>query len=172
MGEPGSPSRESRARRFGFWVGGLLLAGAFYLLLIDTTDPPELYAGAVVVVLAAAIFELSREQAFEEASASPARLLRVWRVLIRIPTDVATLTVVAFDQAIHRRPARGRLRAIDFDARGDDSRAVGRRALAEALGSVAPNTIVIGVDQQRRLLVAHQLERRGGRSSLDPLDLG
>ena len=50
--------------------------------------------------------------------------------------------------------------------------AAGRRALAESLGSLAPNTIVIGVDPERKLLLVHQLHARADRDELDVLRLG
>ena len=36
----------------------------------------------------------------------------------------------------------------------------------------APNTIVIGIDGERDLLLVHQLHRSGGREQLDVLELG
>ncbi|MCW3018653.1 MAG: hypothetical protein JWN10_961, partial [Solirubrobacterales bacterium] len=52
----------------------------------------------------------------------------------------------------------------------DSARDAGRRALAESFGSLAPNTIVIGVDPERDLLLVHQL--RGGGGRVDVLELG
>lgn len=49
---------------------------------------------------------------------------------------------------------------------------MGKRALAESLGSFAPNTIVIGVDAERELLLGHQLRRSGGDDSIDVMKLG
>jgi hypothetical protein len=49
---------------------------------------------------------------------------------------------------------------------------VGRSALAESLGSFAPNTIVIGVDPERELILGHQLRRTGGDEAIDVLGLG
>jgi hypothetical protein len=49
---------------------------------------------------------------------------------------------------------------------------MGRRALAESFGSFAPNTIIIGVDAERELLLGHQLRRRGGDDAIDVLRLG
>jgi hypothetical protein len=49
---------------------------------------------------------------------------------------------------------------------------MGRRALAETVGSVAPNTIVIGIDDERGLLLVHQLRRHGGPEDLDVTRLG
>jgi hypothetical protein len=44
--------------------------------------------------------------------------------------------------------------------------------MAEALGSFAPNTIVVGVDQEREHLLAHQLlPTRRPQDAIDPLGL-
>jgi hypothetical protein len=151
---------------------GLALGGAFYLLLIDTASLPELYAGAGATALAGAAYEVSREHGFAEASLALAWLTGTWRVLRRVPLQIAFVSGEAIAQLVHPRRSRGRFRSVSFDACGEDSRDVGRRALAEALGSLAPNTIVVGVDADRRLILVHQLHRHGGREELDPLELG
>lgn len=155
-----------------FRAGGFILAGSFYLLLIDTLDPPELYAGAAAALIAAIVFEVSREQGFAEARISPAWLLRAWRALFRVPPDIARVCIAALRQVAAPRKRRGTLRAVSFQARSDQPPEVGRRALAEALGSLAPNTIVIGIDTERGLILAHQLHRSGGADDIDPLGLG
>jgi hypothetical protein len=66
---------------------------------------------------------------------------------------------------------RGQFRAIPFKTgAGEDDR--GRVALTELVGSLAPNTIVIGADAETELLLVHQLRRNGGREEIDVLGLG
>jgi hypothetical protein len=68
---------------------------------------------------------------------------------------------------------RGRLRALPFRHAGGDPADQGRRAMAEGLGSFAPNTIVLGVDAQRDLIFAHQLVPTDDPAgAIDPLELG
>jgi hypothetical protein len=55
---------------------------------------------------------------------------------------------------------------------GEDAHALGRSALTESLGSFTPNTIVIGIDAERDLLLVHQLRHHGERDELDVLRLG
>ncbi|HWE34742.1 MAG TPA: hypothetical protein VG410_14715 [Solirubrobacteraceae bacterium] len=151
---------------------GLVIGGGFYLLLIDTVSSPELYAGAGATLLAAAAYEVSREQGFTEARVSPAWLARAWRVLVRVPTHIGLVCFEAVRQPFARAPRRGSFRVVSFGACGEDAADAGRRALTEALGSLAPNTIVVGIDTGRKLLLVHQLHRQGGRNELDPLGLG
>jgi len=152
---------------------GFVFAGALYLLLIDTVSLPELYAGVAAALLAAIGFEVSREQGFAEVSAAPAWLLRGWRAIARVPGDVAQVSLVALAQLARPRQQRGALRAVPFDFGAHDSRRdAGRRALAEALGSLAPSTIVIGVDPERDLILAHELRADGRAGDVDVLGLG
>jgi hypothetical protein len=154
-------------KRFASASVGLLIAGGFYMLLIDTSSHPELWAGLGAWLLAAAMYEISREQGFAEARFDLAWLARVWRVAVRVPSHIALVSGDALMQVFQPRSPRGQFRAVSFEACGEDSVDAGRRALAEALGSFAPNTIVIGVDTERKLLLVHQLHRQGGREELD-----
>jgi multisubunit Na+/H+ antiporter MnhE subunit len=153
-------------------LAGVVIGGAFYLLLIDTVSLPELYAGAGATLLAGIAYEISREQGFAEASISPAWFARGWRVVVRVPVHVALVSREALAQLFTLRQRRGVFRAVPFEAGGDGSRAAGRRAITEALGSLAPNTIVIGIDPDRNLLLVHQLYKQGDREELDPMGLG
>ena len=161
-------------RRIAAATSGLALAAGFYLLLIDTVSLSELYVLAGVALLAGLAFELSREQGFAEAQLSPRWLRRAPAVFARIPRQIGLVTIEAARQLRAPQAARGSFRARAF-AGGSDSdggSGEGRRALAELFGSFAPNTVVIGVDRDRELLLVHQLRRDGGREELDPLELG
>ncbi len=151
---------------------GFALGAAFYMVLIDTVDLPELYAGIGAALLAGAAYEAARRQGVAEARVSPRWLGRGGRVIASIPRQIAWLSWQAIAQLVAPREDRGSLRAVPFRAGGDGSSDVGRRALAEGLGSLAPNTIVIGIDGERDLLLVHQLHRSGGREQLDVLELG
>jgi hypothetical protein len=151
---------------------GALVGGGFYLLLIDTTSLPELYVLAGVALVCGIGFQLAREQGFIEAQVVPWWVLRSWRLIWRIPSDIAIVCWEALAQLVRPRPARGVFRATAFTATARSSPDTGRRALAETLGSFAPNTIIVGVDAERRLLLTHQLRRQGMPEDLDVTKLG
>ncbi len=153
-------------------VLGGLVGGGFYFLLIDTASLPEVYVLAGVAVGCAVAFELSREQGFAEASIGPWWLLRGWRVMLKIPLDIGTLCWEAIAQLVAPRRVRGEFRAAPFAATEETPRDTGRRALTEWVGSLSPNTIVVGVDAERGLVLVHQLRRQGDTKQLDPLGLG
>ncbi len=149
-------------------VGALVLAGAFYLVLIDTDSPPELYALVAIALLATAAYRAYREPSASRLGAGH-WALRTGRPIVAIPGQLLLLTRVAIAQLVSPEARRGTFRAVSFST---DATQTGREALAELFGSIAPNTIVIGVDREREQLVAHQLERHGDRDEIDVLGLG
>jgi hypothetical protein len=155
----------------GFIIA-VVIGGGFYLQLIDTTSLPELYVLAGVALACGIGFQLAREQGFVEARIVPWWLLRSWRLLWRIPSDIAVLCWEAVDQLVRPRRRRGVFRATRFTATDETPGDVGRRALAETVGSISPNTIIVGVDTERKLLLTHQLRRHGPPEDLDVTRLG
>ncbi|MBV8988398.1 MAG: Na+/H+ antiporter subunit E [Solirubrobacterales bacterium] len=158
-------------RRIALAAVAFAIAAGFYLLLIDTTDLPELLALAVVAALATAGFETSRLQGVAEAGFKLSWLRQAWRPVVNVPRHAALVSYEAIRQLLRSQPRRGSFRAIPFQG-GKDAEGQGRVALTESLGSFAPNTIVIGVDSDRHLLLVHQLHPQGGREELDVLRLG
>jgi hypothetical protein len=159
-------------RRAAVWTAGWVLSAGLYLLLIDTTDLPELIVGAGVTVLAATAFDLARERYLAVETVRPGWLARSYRPLVQVPSDIVVVVGVALAQLRRREAAQGVFRAVPFACSDDEAHDIGRRALAESLGSFAPNTIIIGVDAERQLLLGHQLRRRGGPEAIDILSLG
>jgi hypothetical protein len=160
-------------RRLAAWSAGWLFAGALYLLLIDTTSLPELIVGAAAATIAATGFELAREQ--QTAGGLTGRLgwlSAVHRPLRKVPSDIATVSLMALRQLVRPKPVNGAFRAVPFRSGPNHDIEIGRRALAESLGSFAPNTIIVGVDVERELILGHQLRVTGGAEAIDVLGLG
>jgi hypothetical protein len=154
------------------WTIGWVLAAALYLLLIDITDLPELIAGAGAAVLAATGLELAREQGVVGESIRWRWLTRLYRPVLKVPVDVVIVSLMALRAVGDRRARHGSFRALPFASGEQKQLASGRRALAEAFGSLAPNTFVIGIDEDQELILAHQLRRMPSRKTVDVLELG
>jgi len=155
------------ARRAAIALVTWALLFGVWMLLVDNDSRPEVIAGAVAAALAAAASELVRAQRIAEVRVRTRWLARAWRPLARIPLDV----VIVLGALVHPRKARGSFRALRFRSAGDDPEAGAARALTEVLGSLAPNTYVVGVDTNRHLLIVQQLVPRGNADTLDPLEL-
>jgi multisubunit Na+/H+ antiporter MnhE subunit len=164
------PARLARAA--GIALATWIALAAVWMLLVDNESLPELLVGAGAVCMATVGSELVRAQRIAQVRFPATALLRLWRPLARVPLDVGIVLWTLVRQLVERKRERGSLRALRFRASADTAGDNGRRALAELAGSLAPNTIVIGIDRRRNLILAHQLERRGdAASSLDSLEL-
>ncbi|HET6868279.1 MAG TPA: hypothetical protein VFH80_20355 [Solirubrobacteraceae bacterium] len=171
MSEPPRPA--ALLRRAAAWSAAWVVSGALYLLLIDITDVPELLVGAGAAALAATAFELAREQQTVGGfRARLAWLARAHRPVRNVPGDTATLTALAFRQLVRPQASNGAFRAVPFRCGADEELETGRCALAEWLGSFSPNTIIVGVDVERELILGHQLRPGGGREAIDQLGIG
>jgi multisubunit Na+/H+ antiporter MnhE subunit len=143
-----------------------------WLLLVDTPSTPELWVGAGASAFATVGSELVRAQRIAQVRIRLRWLARAWRPIARVPLDVAAVMWVLARRLSGRRTRRGAFRALRFRAPGDDPEDTARRALAEAFGSLAPNTIVVGVDPGRRMIIVHQLRPDGDpEATIDPLGL-
>jgi hypothetical protein len=159
--------------RAAAWIAAAVGAGAFYLLLIDTTSLPELIVLGGAAAIAASGFELAREQQTVGGLTGRLRwLARLHRPLLKVPSDVAQVSILALRQLVRPKQANGAFRAVPFRCGPEHDVETGRRAMAEAFGSFAPNTIIVGVDVERELILAHQLKPTGGPEAIDVLGLG
>jgi hypothetical protein len=158
-------------RAAGFWLIAFAFAYGLWLVHDDSGKLPELVAGAGAAALAATGTELVRRQRIAAMAVRPRFLRHAVSLLPRAVRDCVTLTRLAFAQLLRPQPARGATVALSFRHGGDDPDAHGRRALGQALGSFAPATIVVGMDPDRDLLIAHQLPVSGDVGDLDPLGL-
>jgi multisubunit Na+/H+ antiporter MnhE subunit len=137
---------------------------SFWTVLDDSIGRNELLAGAGAAALAAAFAELASYQA-----ATRFRMRAEWAVpALALPGQIARDTLIVFG-ALWRRLAHGIEPASGFreiPARfGDDSdEGVTRRVLLVGGRSMAPNTFVLGIDQDRDVMIVHQLVASEGRA--------
>ncbi len=139
---------------------GLAIAAPFYWLLIDTTSSPELIAGGVAAVIAALAYGAAHMESTENAAIRPRWLSVVARELANVPGGIVVVCVEVLAQTIRPRTRRGALEVEPFDVGEGDVYDLGRRALVEASRSLAPNTVVIGVDTDHDRLLVHRIGAR------------
>lgn len=165
-GPPGGGGIPGAALAWGGWW--LLLLG-LWLALSNSATAADLGAGAVAAALGATASVLVRGHRRALPRPRRAWLARLRRPLASIVPDCGRLAVALI------RVSDGVLVELPFGARPseDAPRAAARRVLAGAAGSLAPNTIVVEIDEARGVLVAHRLVGAGDpRRAADPLELG
>jgi hypothetical protein len=151
------------------WLAWWVAMFAFYLALVDTRQHPELVLGSIVAA-AGASAALAIRSARPLRASLAAELLRVLPGAIWSLVSESALVLGFLVGRLAGGRRHGRFRTAPFRGGGDGPRDVGRRALTEGLGSLGPNTIVVGIDRERDLIVVHQLAGRDDQ--LDPLRLG
>ena len=157
------------ARLCAWWI----TLAALWLLFVDNVKFPELMTGAAAALIGAVAAELVRTQYRVRVRVKPSWLRHAWRPLVRLFPDTALVLLVLLRQLALRRPARGEFRVVPFrPGRPNGAYDTTRRALAKGAGSFAPNTYVVGVDEDSESMLVHQLEPGGDASTLDPLELG
>jgi hypothetical protein len=144
--------------RIAFWLTSWVALWMLYVLLVFKTEPAEIVAGAVCAAISATGAELVRTRA--SVRFAPGR--GWWRGVVRLPGETARdtwlLAVVLWRVIVRREDVRGRFITLPFPGvRGGSTEAVSRRALAKWVGSVAPNTMVAGFDEQHERVLLHQL---------------
>jgi multisubunit Na+/H+ antiporter MnhE subunit len=141
-----------------YTIGWFIVSFALWLWYVDSLALPEVWFGLAVAALATAL-------ALVERHYSPVRFyLRVrWvRLLRSVPLGVLRDAGV-LGIALWRRLARGERPRSAFrlvrlsEAGGDDPESVTWRAFVIASTSITPNTYVIGVNQEGKTALIHQL---------------
>ncbi|HEY0718599.1 MAG TPA: Na+/H+ antiporter subunit E [Streptosporangiaceae bacterium] len=156
-GAPRRPQQPSLSRRAGSALAWWVLFMGLWVAVDDSIGLAELVVGAAVAVLAALLTGVALDQA------GPYSRLRLrWLAsAYRLPGQVLGDTVIVF-RALARQLARGQDPPSGFRERpvtaGDDGTAgATRRVLLVGTSSLAPNTVVLGIDTDRDVMVVHQL---------------
>lgn len=140
------------------WLGWWVACAALYLLLIDKIDVPEAITGAVIASVGATGAVLVRTQRRRLLRPRARWLLDAWRPLLGVFIDIWPLLRVLVTHGVLRRPAPSGYVEMPYGHVTDDATAAAHGALTQALGSLGPNTFVVEIDEERRMLVAHQLK--------------
>ncbi len=167
---PPPPERPTHPGALRAWLVWWVLLAALWLALVDTVAAPELVAGAFAAAVAASGAVVVRSRRRVLLRPRPRWLLAAGPAAMRAVTDLRPLAVTLWRAAVLRRPAPGRLTEVPYAAVGDDPREAAHRAWTEALGSLAPNTVVVDIDARRQTMVVHQLVPTDDpRSAAQPL---
>jgi hypothetical protein len=153
------------------WIAWWIAGAALWLVLVDKVDAKEWWLGAAAATLAATAAVLVRSQR-ETLMRPRARWLRgAVRPASGMARDLVPLTAALWRRGVLRRDETGELTELPYACTGDDGEQLAHRVLTEPLGSLAPNTVVVEIDSDRGVLVAHELVP-SGRVEDNALPLG
>jgi multisubunit Na+/H+ antiporter MnhE subunit len=143
-------------KRVGFWVAWYVPLVLLWLAFVDTFAREEVIAGLVAAAIAATAADLVRSQDLVRFRMDPHWLRGLSRLPWQVLRDTWLLTVALWRHCTGR-PVQGVFRVVPFPTEADDARSAARRALVTALCSVAPNTVVVGVEGAEGEMLVHQL---------------
>ena len=131
----------------------------------DSIGLAELGAGAGAAALGAFVAEAAGHQAATRLHLRPGWLLTV----VKLPGQVVRDTAIVF-AALWKRLLTGEqppsgFRELPARFGNDASESVARRVLLVGANSLAPNTFVLGIDEDRDVMVVHQLVVNQGRAA-------
>jgi multisubunit Na+/H+ antiporter MnhE subunit len=160
-GEPrqrGSQQPPPTARhRAATWLAWWVLLMSLWVAVDDSLQFDELLAGAGAAALAALAAEIASYQAATRLEIRAAWLVRAFR----LPGEVAHDTWTVFEALARTlatgKPPRGGFRELPVRYGDDTPLGVTRRVLLTGADSLAPNKFVLGMDEERDVMVVHEL---------------
>ncbi|MEO6857326.1 MAG: hypothetical protein ABI323_01885 [Solirubrobacteraceae bacterium] len=155
------------------WLVWWLICVGLWLWLEDTVVLANLVDGAVAAAVGATGTTLVYAERLVAFDPRAGWALGLWRPLAQFGPDMRLLTLVLVRALRGGERAPGALRAVRFEPTGGPGEVSARCAVATAVGSFAPNTIVLDVEPAQQVMLVHQLvpQPRDG-ASVDPLGLG
>lgn len=131
-----------------------------WLLFVGSFSLHELLIGIIAAVLASAGMVVVK--IFYQTPFSPdaSDLLALWRLPWYLLSDTFVVLTVAAKDLLGTERADSLFRVVPFQAgRTKNPRMTARRALATLYSTVAPNSIVLGVNTKDQKLLFHQIKR-------------
>jgi multisubunit Na+/H+ antiporter MnhE subunit len=117
---------------------------------------------AVLVGGGAAVAASVLRRATPRSGGVGAWLRHVPRIALGMLVD-AVLVTAELVRTLRGRGERGRLHAVPFDVGDDAAGDVGRRVVTTLGITLQPNTIVVGFDRARQVVLVHELVPRPGQ---------
>ncbi len=155
------------------WLAWWLICAGLWMWLEDTVVLANLVDGAVAAAVGATGTTLVYAERLVAFDARARWALGLWRPLVQFGSDMRLLASVLVGALRGGERAPGALRTVRFEPTGSPGEVSARCALATAVGSFAPNTIVLDVEADKQVMLVHQLvPQPRDRASVDPLGLG
>lgn len=142
-------------------TGGLVLLEYGYLVLlwmlfVSMAKRGELYAGLAIALIGTAADWVVKAQDFAKFRPNFSQLALVtWEPWYALTGTAAILK--ALWQKLAGKPSEAQFKAVPMDAGGDDAESAARRALIVAYTTISPNTIVIGIDRDKKKMLLHEI---------------
>jgi multisubunit Na+/H+ antiporter MnhE subunit len=158
MAEDSEGRPEPAARhRAATWLAWWVLLMSLWVAVDDSLQSDELLAGAGASAIAALAAEIASHQAATRLEIRAGWLARAFRLPGEVAHDTRTVFAALARTLATRRPPRGGFRELPVRYGDDTPLGVTRRVLLTGAYSLAPNKFVLGMDEERDVMVVHEL---------------
>jgi multisubunit Na+/H+ antiporter MnhE subunit len=145
------------------WLAWWVLLLGLWVAVDDSVGLAELGAGAAAAALAALLTEVALHQAGTQLAVRLRWLTAAWRLPGQVLGDTVLVFRALARQLAHGEPPASGFRELPVRAGGQTGEDVTRRVLLIGANSLAPNTVVLGIEADRDVMVVHQLVANQGR---------
>jgi hypothetical protein len=136
-----------------WWIGLFWL----WMLLVGEWNRIEWIAAACAATVAATVAEAARTAVGTRLRVPLRWVARSWSALPMVFVDFGILTAALVRSVAMRKVVRGRFRAREFPAGGDDPESAGVRAWVTIAATYSPNAYVVDIEAERGLVLLHDL---------------
>lgn len=143
-----------RLRRFWLALGG---SAILWVWFVSSLHPQEMILGVVCTVASVLFLTFAWPVDGSQISLAPRDVLQIWRVPAQVLGDALRVTWILLRDLVGAERAGSALVVHGFSVQPASSESRGRQVLAVAYLTASPNSIVLGVHQQRQLMMVHQL---------------
>jgi hypothetical protein len=143
--------------RIAVWLGWFVVLSLVWLTLVATLNWQEELVGVVAAAIGATAAEAVQAQGLVHARLKLRWLGGLWRLPWDVLVETWQVFAVLFRQLAGGPRIAGRFYCVFFPHTGDHPEDEARRALYKLEASIAPNSYVVGYDEETGAMLLHEL---------------
>jgi multisubunit Na+/H+ antiporter MnhE subunit len=155
--------RRRRSSRAVHWLAWFAALNLLWLVFISAFDVAETLLGVVASAVAATAASAVRETRLIRFRPRARWILAGWRIPWRTLAETGLVLRVLWLRVLRGKPIAGRFVTQPFPLGRDPERDAARRALFTIGASIAPNTYVVGIDEDEHAALLHELAPQAAR---------
>lgn len=143
------------------WGWSFVLLALLWIIFVGGTRTNEMITGAGVLLLSGGFLYLVGRTETLELDFHLVDLIQGWRIPWYVVSGIAEIVLVFLKDLAGIQRAGSFYRVCGFKGSRGDRHLAARRVLAIFYTTMAPNFIIIGIDERQRRMLFHQLTRSG-----------
>jgi multisubunit Na+/H+ antiporter MnhE subunit len=149
--------------RIAVWLAWFAVLNVVWLILVATLNWQEEVVGVIAAAIGATAAEAVQAQGLIRLRVTGQVVGGTWRLPWQVIVETWMVFAALWRHVARREPVHGGFHCVPFEHRGDPLEEEARRALYKIEASVAPNTYVVGYDEETRSMLLHELVSTGKR---------